>query len=195
MRIISGKYGRRRFQVPRNFNARPTTDQAKENLFNMLSHRIDLEGIRALDLFAGTGSISAELISRGCKLVRAIEKRREHAQFIRQVAKELGEEKNILVSQDDVFSFLRNAGESEAFQLIFADPPYALSNLAQLPHSILETKLLASNGLLIVEHPKEINFAEHPLLIDHRVYSAVNFSFFAQHDWDELGELFASSDF
>ena len=89
MRIIGGKYKRRRFDVPKSFNARPTTDFAKENLFNVLQHYIDLEDCSALDLFSGTGSIAVELLSRGCRRVLALEQRREHALFIRSVAREL----------------------------------------------------------------------------------------------------------
>ena len=109
MRIIGGKYKRRRFDVPKSFNARPTTDFAKENLFNVLQQYLDLEGLTALDLFSGTGSIALELLSRGCSRVVALEQRREHALFIRSVVRELGEERSLQVLQADVFRYLATA--------------------------------------------------------------------------------------
>ena len=112
MRIIGGKYKRRRFDVPKSFNARPTTDFAKENLFNVLQHYIDLEGTTALDLFSGTGSIAVELLSRGVSRVVALEQRREHASFIRSVARELGEEAHLQVLQADAFRFLQWGGST-----------------------------------------------------------------------------------
>ena len=109
MRIIGGKYKRRRFDVPKSFNARPTTDFAKENLFNVLQQYLGLEGLTALDLFSGTGSIALELLSRGCSRVVALEQRREHALFIRSVVRELGEERSLQVLQADVFRYLATA--------------------------------------------------------------------------------------
>ena len=108
MRIISGIYGRRRFDVPSSFSARPTTDFAKENIFNVVNNLVDLEGMDALDLFAGTGSISFELISRGCRNVTAIEKNNAHASFIAKVAKELKTDALALI-RGDVFRYLNSA--------------------------------------------------------------------------------------
>ena len=130
MRVISGIYKRRRFDVPRTFKARPTTDFAKENLFNVLSNYIDFEeGVTALDLFAGTGSISIELISRGCDRVISIEKDREHHAFICKIMKEVQTEKCLPV-RGDVFKFIN--GGREQFDFIFADPPYELKELGTL---------------------------------------------------------------
>ena len=124
MRIIGGKHKRRRFDVPKSFNARPTTDFAKENLFNVLQYYIDFDEATALDLFSGTGSISVELISRGCSRVIALEQRREHALFIRSVARELKEEARLQVLQSDVFRYLQASKASRGqFDFIFADPP------------------------------------------------------------------------
>ena len=138
MRIISGKYGRRRFDVPSSFSARPTTDFAKENLFNVLSNLVDFEGLEALDLFAGTGSISFELLSRGCKNVTSIEKNNAHAAFISKVAKELKDE-NMRLIKGDAFRFLKST-EAESFDFIFADPPYALKELPDVPGIVFERK-------------------------------------------------------
>ena len=178
MRIIGGRYKRRRFDVPKSFNARPTTDFAKENLFNVLQHYIDFEGITALDLFSGTGSISIELLSRGASRVVALEQRREHATFIHSVAKELGEENQLQVLQADVFRFLRGAKPLPVYDFIFADPPYKLREIAVLPELILGSGLLKPDGLLVVEHPQQYDFSSLPHFAERRVYGSVNFSLF-----------------
>ena len=123
MRIISGQYGRRRFRIPASFKARPTTDYAKESLFNVLVHLIDLDGADALDLFAGTGSISFELISRGCRRVTAVEQDKAHAAFIAKVAGELQTQALDMV-KGDVFRFLQTI-PAHSYDFIFADPPYS----------------------------------------------------------------------
>lgn len=190
MRIVGGQYKRRRFDVPKSFNARPTTDFAKENLFNVLQHYLDLEGLEALDLFSGTGSISAELVSRGCSQVIAVEQRREHALFIRSVAKMLGEEHRLKVLQADVFRYLGSAGKAgkPSFDFIFADPPYKIKELGDLPRMILDAGLLKPDGLLIVEHPGTYDFSELPEFVSHREYGSVNFSFFAYPREDDPEE-------
>ncbi|MDR1746853.1 MAG: RsmD family RNA methyltransferase [Tannerella sp.] len=175
MRIIRGIYGRRRFQAPSSFSARPTTDFAKENLFNVLENLIEWKELDALDLFSGTGSIAFEMLSRGCRSVTAVESNALHAAFITKVAKELKAEPFNLV-KNDVFRFLRTAKQS--FDLIFADPPYAMKALLQLPNLILNSGLLRDNGLFILEHSKEYVFSSHPLFSQQRVYGAVNFSIF-----------------
>lgn len=181
MRIVGGQYKRRRFEVPKSFNARPTTDFAKENLFNVLQHYLDFEGLDTLDLFSGTGSITAELVSRGCRQVIAVEQRREHALFIRSVAKTLGEEKRMKVLQADVFRYLASATKAgqARFDFIFADPPYKIKELGELPRLILDAGLLKEDGLLVVEHPGTYDFSELPEFVEHREYGSVNFSFFA----------------
>ncbi len=176
MRVISGIYKRRRFDVPKNFKARPTTDFAKENLFNVLSNRIDFEdGLTALDLFAGTGSISIELVSRGCDKVISVEKDPQHYSFICKVMQEVKTDKCLPI-RGDVFKFIDSTREK--FDFIFADPPYALANLKNIPDLIFEKGLLKEDGLFILEHGKDHSFEEHPHFVEQRQYGSVNFSFF-----------------
>lgn len=176
MRIISGKYGRRRFQVPNTFSARPTTDFAKENLFNVLSNLIDFEGLDVLDLFAGTGSISFEFLSRESRTVTAVEKNAAHIAFIAKVAKELKDD-NLRLIRGDVFRYIQSAPK-QSFDLIFADPPYAIKEIPEIPALIFERGLLREGGMLILEHPKDYDFSEHPFFDQRRVYGSVNFSLF-----------------
>lgn len=180
MRIISGIYGRRRFDVPSSFSARPTTDFAKENLFNVIHNLMDLEGTDALDLFAGTGSISFELLSRECRQVTAVEKNNAHAAFIAKVAKELKTESLTLI-RGDVFRYLRSAPR-ESFDFIFADPPYALETLPDVPRLVFEQQLLRGGGLFVMEHPKNYDFSALPYFYQHRVYGSVNFSLFIREE-------------
>ena len=123
MRIITGKYGRRRFQVPTNISARPTTDMARENIFNVLENWVDFEGLTALDLFSGTGAISFEFLSRGCAKVTSVEKASTQYNFIRKV-KQMLNEKNLIQVKGDAFKFIETCAEQ--FDIIFADPPYDL---------------------------------------------------------------------
>ena len=177
MRVISGIYKRRRFDVPHTFKARPTTDFAKENLFNVLCNNyIDFEdGITALDLFAGTGSISIELVSRGCERVISIEKDPQHLAFISQIMREVKTDK-CFPMRADVFKYIEKCHEQ--FDFIFADPPYALQGLATLPDLVFENNLLKPDGLFVLEHGKNDAFEEHPHFVERRVYGSVNFSFF-----------------
>ena len=189
MRIIGGKHKRRRFDVPKSFNARPTTDFAKESLFNVLQYYIDFDEAPALDLFSGTGSISIELISRGCSRVIALEQRREHALFIRSVARELKEESHLQVLQSDVFRYLQaSKGSRGQFDFIFADPPYKLKEIATLPQLILSSGLLKEEGVLVVEHPGTYDFSELPHFAEHREYGSVNFSIFCLTSSQEESE-------
>ena len=175
MRIITGRYKGRHFDIPRTFKARPTTDFAKENIFNVLQGYTDFDGKTALDLFAGTGSISLELASRGCQQVVSVEADRDHAAFIRQCFAKLGADNQLLI-REDVFKFLKTCRQS--FDFIFADPPYALRELAQIPDLILESTLLRPDGLLVFEHGKDHDFSQHPRFVEHRQYGSVNFSIF-----------------
>jgi len=178
MRIINGIYGHRRFDVPSSFNARPTTDFAKENIFNVVNNLIDLDDLEALDLFAGTGSISFELLSRGCKHVVAVEKNNVHASFIAKVAKELKTDSLQLI-RGDVFRYLHSAPEN-SFDFIFADPPYALKELPSVPELVFANGLLREGGLFIMEHPKTNDFSKLPFFYQHREYGSVNFSIFTK---------------
>jgi len=175
MRIISGKYKGRRISAPSNITARPTTDFAKEGLFNLLSNRIDFEGIDVLDLFAGTGSISIEFVSRQCKSVITIEQNDRHCNFIRKVCTELKID-NLSLMKMDVFKFIGNSHSQ--FDMIFADPPYELEKLAEIPDLIFAHNLLKVDGLFVLEHSAKHSFINHPNFADHRNYGNVNFSFF-----------------
>lgn len=176
MRVITGKYKGRHFDIPRTFKARPTTDFAKENLFNVLNSYIDWDAEPvALDLFAGTGSITLELLSRGCSRVISIEKDPLHFKFIKSFIDKL-QDLNAIPIKGDVFKYLSQCREK--FDFIFADPPYVLSEISELPDMILERDLLREDGLLVVEHGKDHDFSQHPRFVEHRQYGSVNFSFF-----------------
>ena len=175
MRIITGIYKGRRFDIPHTFKARPTTDFAKENIFNVLNSYIDFEGTTALDLFAGTGSISLELLSRGCQQVVSIEKDRDHHAFIRQCIQKLGADNSVVI-RGDVFRYIKSC--SQQFDFIFADPPYQLTELAQIPDLIFEKGLLKEEGIFVLEHGAQNDFSNHPHFVEHRKYGSVNFSIF-----------------
>ncbi len=183
MRVISGIYKRRRFDVPRSFKARPTTDFAKENLFNVITNNyMDFDDTKALDLFAGTGSISIELVSRGCAEVVSVEKDRAHYRFICKIMQEVGTEKCLPICAD-VFKFIRGGGGT--YDFIFADPPYELKGIETIPDLIFENKLLKEDGLFVLEHGKQNSFEGHPYFVDKRVYGSVNFSFFQYPSTEE----------
>lgn len=175
MRIITGKYKGRHFEVPRSFKARPTTDFAKENLFNVLRAYLDFEETSALDLFGGTGSISLELVSRGCTRVMTVEKDRQHYSFISQCCRTLGD-KAWTPMCGDALRFIQRCGEK--FDLVFADPPYQLPELGELPDRVMGSQLLAEGGLFVLEHGKNYDFSDRPDFLEHRAYGSVNFSFF-----------------
>ncbi len=178
MRVITGKYKGRRFEVPRTFRGHPTTDFAKENLFNILRGYVDLEGATCLDLFAGTGSITLEMLSRGASHVVAVEMDHTHATFIRQCLDHIGEENCSLICAD-AFRYLKKCQQS--FNLIFADPPYDHVRLASLPDIIFSSQLLAPEGIFVLEHGKNHLFATHPHFLEQRTYGKVNFSLFSAH--------------
>lgn len=177
MRIITGKYKGRHFDIPRSFKARPTTDFAKENIFNVLTQYIDFEDATALDLFSGTGSISLELVSRGCRQVISVEMDRDHHRFITDCLKKL-DTKACISLRGDVFRFLKSC--KQQFDMIFADPPYALKELPTIPGLIFEKDLLTDEGILVFEHGKDHDFSSHPHFIEHRSYGSVNFSIFGK---------------
>lgn len=175
MRIISGSHKGRRIVAPKNLPVRPTTDRAKEALFNILRHRLDLYDAKALDLFAGIGSISLELISRGCTDVTAVDKHRDCTQFIERTAEELGME-GLRAIRSDVFVFAQRTPEK--YDLIFADPPYDLLRSAELVDIIRQRALLNAGGLLIVEHGEDEDLSDVQGFEEHRRYGHVNFSIF-----------------
>ena len=175
MRIIRGKYGRRRFDVPKNITARPTTDFARENIFNVLENLDGFEGKSACDLFAGTGAVSFEFLSRGCDWVTAVEKAPVQAAFIRKVAEILGDE-NLHIVKGDVFKFISE--NSRDFDYIFADPPYDHPRFEEIPGKILESSLVKKGSIVIIEHSKDRDFSDLPGFNQRRAYGSVNFSIF-----------------
>ena len=176
MRIISGKYKGRRFDPPKSFKARPTTDMAKESLFNVLNNDIDWEETSALDLFGGTGGISFELVSRGCPRVVCVEKNFNHSTFIEKTKGELKIQSEMALLKMDVFAYLDYC--KEQFELIFADPPYDLKNFEEVPRMVFEKDLIKSDGIFILEHPRDYDFSNLALFESKRVYGSVNFSIF-----------------
>ncbi len=175
MRIISGIYKGRRLDLPKNLNLRPTTDMAKESLFNVLRNLVDFEEIEALDLFSGTGSISYELISRGAQSVVAVESNSQQIRFIESVKHKL-DLTNLRVLRMDVFQFFKN--NKQAYDIIFADPPYDMEAFEEVPQQIFAKGLLKEDGIFVLEHSKKYNFSENPFFYEHRSYGSVNFSFF-----------------
>ena len=181
MRIITGKYKGRHFDIPRTFKARPTTDFAKENIFNVMNGYVDFDGADALDLFAGTGSITLEMLSRGCREVVSVEADRDHAAFIRQCLKKIDADNNILI-RGDVFRFMKTCRRQ--FDFVFADPPYARPELPTIPALVFEYGLLKPGGVLVFEHGKHNDFSTLPHFVEHRAYGSVNFSIFRNDDND-----------
>ena len=175
MRIVGGQYRGRVFDPGKKFKARPTTDMAKESLFNVLQNSIDFESIRALDLFSGTGSISYEFASRGCTDVTAVEINIAHIQFIKEVIEKLGE-KHIRVVKSNVFVFAAHI--KEQFDLIFADPPYDHPKFADVADLIFRNNLLKPEGLFILEHSGQFDYSSHPNFKELRRYGSVHFSMF-----------------
>jgi len=180
MRIIGGTFKSRVFKPGKNFRARPTTDFARENLFNILSNRYDFENKSVLDLFAGTGSISFEFASRGCPNITCVELDHFHYAFICSVIEKLGLKKVINPLNADAFRVVKKIGRQ--FDFIFADPPYDLKRLSDLPDLIMSSNLLRKEGLFILEHGKTNDFSSHPDFSEIRVYGSVHFSFFHPHN-------------
>ena len=178
MRIIGGTHRSRQFHIPDKLGIRPTTDFAKEALFNILQHSIELERVKVLDLFGGSGSISYEFASRGASEITSIEKNPSCVSFIKKNAIEFKFE-NIKVICMDVFKYLALC--SETFDIIFADPPFKLENIERIPALVFEKKLLKENGTLIVEHPSDVKFSEIMQLQETREYGTVNFSIFGNN--------------
>lgn len=190
MRIIRGKYGHRRFDVPRNITARPTTDFARENLFNVLENMLDFpaEAPRALDLFAGTGAVSWELLSRGCSSVTAVEQAPVQCAFIRKTAQTL-RDPNLHLLRTDALRLIAAATPSPAapanptansrpFDIVFADPPYDMPGFADIPAAVLRSSLLGPGSIFVMEHSARHDFSLLPHFLERRTYGSVNFSLF-----------------
>lgn len=176
MRIIGGTHGGRKINPPTNMPyTRPTTDIAKEGLFNILQNMIDFEGIKSLDIFGGTGSISYELASRGAADLTIIERDKNMAAFIRKNSTAFGFE-HFKLLQLEVFKFLNQCTES--FDFIFAGPPYALTEIDSIPDIIFERKLLKEDGIFVLEHTPRNNYEDHARFLKVKNYGTTLFSFF-----------------
>ncbi len=175
MRIIAGRFKGKRINPPKSITARPTTDFAKEALFNILQHSVALEGIRALDLFAGAGGIALEFVSRGAEEVVAVEQDRTLHAHLQRTAEQLGIN-NLHLVRADVFQYL--SSHRGSYDLIFADPPFHMEETTKLPGLIRAANLLAPDGLLIVEHYKRLDLSNDPWFDVRREYSNIHFSFF-----------------
>lgn len=175
MRIISGTHGGRMITPPKNLRARPTTDFAKENLFNVLGNMLDFDQVEVLDLFAGTGSISYEFASREVKAVTSVEINTVHYNFIRSTAKSFGFE-NLHPVKANVFLYLKSCAKQ--FDVIFSDAPYDLEGSEQVIDLVFERELLREGGILIFEHSKGKDFSSHPNFSRLRSYGSVQFSIF-----------------
>ena len=175
MRIISGRYKGRTIVPPRNLRARPTTDFAKENLFNVLGNLIDFEDCDVLDLFSGTGSISYEFASRGARSVTSVEINPVHHNFIRTTAKELGFD-NFYAVKANALRYVKTCPKQ--FDVIFSDAPYDMEGSAEVINAVMAGELLREDGILIFEHSKKMDFSSHAGFWQLRSYGSVQFSFF-----------------
>lgn len=179
MRIVGGTFGGRRFSPPAKIPARPTTELAKEGLFNMLTNIIDIEGIKTLDLFGGTGSISYELASHGAADLKVVERDAVSIAFIKKTAALLGIDDRLHVVKGDVFKFLKQP-DHDQYHFIFADPPYALANMDDLPMLIFDRQLLLPGGIFIMEHAPRNDYQRHPNFSRMKNYGTTIFTFFTQ---------------
>jgi len=177
MRIVAGKFKGRRFSPPaKKYPTRPTTDYAREALFNILNNEFDFQELKALELFGGFGGHSYELVSRGCESITVVEKHFGCVGFMKSTIRDLEVEDYIKVIKGDVFTFLK--GSHEKYNYIFADPPYALPTLDLLPEIIFERALLNEDGLFVLEHGKNHTFHLHPHFVKEKEYGGTVFSFF-----------------
>lgn len=177
MRIISGAYKGRYIPVPKSFKARPTTDFAREGLFNVLNNTYDFNGLRVLDLFAGTGSIGLEFASRGAEQVDMVEIDGRTTAFLQHTARQLGMA-NVRVIRNEAAKFIQHCRIQ--YDLIFADPPYDLAIIPSLPDLVLNAEILVEKGWFIMEHGGKNSFTQHPGFLEMRKYGSVHFSFFEQ---------------
>lgn len=175
MRIISGEYKGKRLYPGKFFKARPTTDFARENLFNVINNYFDFDRLQVLDLFSGTGSISFEFVSRGCRDVDSVESNWRHHAFIQKTAAELKFEQ-LAPIRADAFRFLKHTPRE--YDLIFADPPFDMKDLDQLPHLVFSRNLVKPGGWFILEHGREYDFSAFSHFHELRKYGSVHFSIF-----------------
>jgi len=177
VRIICGAYRGKTIARDNRLTVRPTTDFAKEGLFNILSNRYDFTSFDVLDLFSGSGSISYEFASRGCNEIHAVEIDPHHAAFIRTTARNLGLHQ-MRVIRDDAFHFLSIC--KVEYDIVFADPPYDMPRINEIPDLVFANDVLKPDGIAILEHSKRYDFSGHEFFLDHRNYGNVHFSFFKQ---------------
>lgn len=175
MRIIGGRLKGKTILPPMGYKARPTTDFAREALFNILDNEYEFDDLKVLDLFGGTGAVSFEFGSRGVGRVYCVEMNRENASFIKTEATRLGLD-NVTMVRDNVFDFLDICHEK--FDIVFADPPYALDGLAGIPDKVFEKGILHPDSYFILEHGPDHSFKEHPHFFKERSYGKVHFTFF-----------------
>lgn len=175
MRIIGGTLKGLRLNPPKNLPVRPTTDLAKEALFNILQNQIEFDNIKVLDLFCGTGNITYEFASRGADQVIAVDRSIHCINYVKDTARQHGLTQ-IKTYKADIFKYLQL--ETEQYDLIFADPPYDLNQIPEIPKTIFEKNLLSPDGLLIVEHQSMQNLSNHPAFVEQRKYGHSSFSFF-----------------
>jgi 16S rRNA (guanine966-N2)-methyltransferase len=178
MRIVSGSLKGRRFSPPKSFRARPTTDTARESLFNILGHTLDFEDMAVLDLFSGTGAISYEFASRGCLLVTSVEKDFHHFKFIQKCVEELELTEIIKPVKADVFTFLKSDLNAH-YDIVFADPPFELRGFEEVVEAVMSSNVLKEEGLFILEHGPQRDFTKHSHFTQVRKYGKVCFSFFS----------------
>jgi len=175
VRIIRGKYRGRQIHAPKSLPVRPTTDYAKESLFNVLQHLIDFHDCTVLDLFSGTGSISYEFASRGAAKIVAVEQHFSHCRFIKKMIEHFAIQNHQLIKAD-VFRFIKT--HKQSYDIVFADPPYDADNISSLPDIVFDAALLNEEGVFVLEHSAKYNFNHHPHFSQSRNYGSVYFSFF-----------------
>lgn len=179
MRIISGKHARKHIVAPSNLPVRPTTDFAKEGLFNVLGNVWDFEGLRVLDLFSGTGNIAYEFACRDATIVFAVDQHKKCVRFIEKMGDQL-ELHNLVAIQGDALRYIKQT--KRTFDIVFADPPYDMSGIDLIPELVFEHNLLNPGGWFILEHSKGVEFPDKSRLIDTRKYGKVHFSIFEMPD-------------
>ncbi len=175
MRIVGGRLKGIRFNPPKNLPVRPTTDMAKEALFNILDSKYDIESLNVLDLFSGTGNISLEFASRGALTITSVDQNFACYSYLRTVASEQKLEQ-IKAKKADAFKFLKQ--ETQQYDLIFADPPFDSSRIPDIAPLVFERDLLRPDGILIIEHPSMQDLSAHPKFSSKRKYGYAAFSFF-----------------
>lgn len=178
MRIVGGMFSGRRFSPPTSTPARPTTDIAKEGLFNILENMMDIEDAKTCDLFGGTGSISYELASRGAADLTLIERDLTNINFIKKTSTELGIKDKLNIIRGDVFKFMKQ--NTEQYNFIFAGPPYALQNIDDIPMLVFEKNMLQPGSIFVLEHTPRNDYQQHPHFTRMKNYGTTIFSFFTQ---------------